>query len=117
MKSIFRTEILRNNILVISDEDTSQNRETASALAREGFRVTNFSDNPEALLKTDELEPDVIIIDRPSAADGFAVCSQLRQTIDVPIIIVDNATGATAWPEAVKSGADLYLASPFIIKN
>ena len=101
-----------NNILIVNDTNRNWSKETVSNLATEGFNVVTCGDCHEALLKVSELKSDLIIIDKPSPADSFETCSELRQVLDVPIIILGKATGATAWPKAVKSGADLYLAKP-----
>ncbi|MFC1872041.1 helix-turn-helix domain-containing protein, partial [Chloroflexota bacterium] len=98
-----------NNILIISDTDPSRSEETASSLATKGFRVATCS-TAEALLRASE--SDLIIIDRPSPGASFEDCSQLRRAFDIPIVILGKAAGATGWPGAVNSGADLYLAKP-----
>ena len=102
-----------NNILIINGTDRKRSQETASNLTREGFQVATCSDCGEVSFQTSALQADLIIIDKPLPIDSFEICSRLRQTVDVPIIILGQVTDATAWPEAVRSGADLYLEKPF----
>ncbi len=103
---------LRYNLLVIEDSDPTMSDVVVSTLAREGFKVATCSDHLEVLSRLDELKPDLIILGEGLSADSFEACRQLRQAVDIPILMLGEVPRAIAWPKAVDSGADLYLVKP-----
>jgi len=104
---------LRHNLLVIDRSALNLTETIMSALSKEGFRVTNCSDHLEALSKLTQLKPDLVILGEGLLVDSFEVCWQLRQVLDVPVVILGEVPRATGWVKAVQSGADCYLAKPF----
>jgi len=103
---------MRYNILFIEKSDPILNEAIASTLAEKGFKVDTFSDHLELLSRLDELKPDLIIIGEGLPLDGFKTCRQLRQAVDIPILILGKIPRAEGWIRAVESGADLYLVKP-----
>ncbi len=101
------------NLLVIQKSDPNLNEPIVSTLASEGFKVATYSDHLEALLSLDEFKPELIILGEGLPIDSFEVCSQLRQAVDIPIIMLGKVSRAEGWVRAVEAGADLYLAKPF----
>ena len=104
---------LRYNLLVIEESDPSLNEVLVSTLAKEGFKVATSSDHLEALLRLDELKPDLIILGEGLPVDSFEACSQLRQAVAIPILMLGKLSRAEGWVRAVEAGADLYLVKPF----
>jgi DNA-binding response OmpR family regulator len=100
-------------ILIVEDD-----KKTASLVAlyleREGFRTLLASDGLRALELAERYKPAFIILDLMlPRLDGWEVCRQLRQTSNVPILMltargeeVDRVSGLTL-------GADDYVAKPF----
>ncbi|MBM3132400.1 MAG: response regulator transcription factor [Chloroflexi bacterium] len=101
------------NILVVDDDP-----EIVSLLKRgltyEGHAVDTASDGSGALAKVAEKEPDLIVLDvMMPGIDGIEVSKRLRQTSDVPILLL-TAKGTVADKIAgLDSGADDYLVKPF----
>jgi len=98
--------------LVIEESDPSMNKAVISTSDQESFRVATYSDHLEALSRLDELKPDLIILGEGLVVDSFEACRQLRQVVDIPILMLGKVPRAIAWPTAVDSGADLYLVKP-----
>ena len=106
-------EEMPDRILIIMDEP-SLNKELASALAGAGFSVACVPDYPEALLKLDELKPDLVILDEVlPGRDGIEACSELYGIFGIPIILLGENPDAEIWKRAVEAGADFYLRKPF----
>jgi DNA-binding response OmpR family regulator len=103
---------LSYTLLVIEKSDHILDEVTVSSLTKEGFRVTAYSDHLEALLRLDELKPDLIILGEGLPVDSFEACRQLRQALNIPILMVGKLSRAEGWVEAVAAGADLYLRTP-----
>jgi len=100
-------------ILVVDDDP-----EIVSFLKRgliyEGYSVDTAGGGTEALTKSREKEPDLVILDiMMPGIDGVEVSKRLRQASDVPILML-TAKGTIADKiTGLDSGADDYLVKPF----
>ena len=101
------------DLLVIDKSNLTSDEAVVPTLSKEGFRVASYSDHLEALSSLTQLKPDLIILGEGLPIDSFEVCQQLRQTLDIPIVMLGKVPCATGWVKAVQSGADCYLAKPF----
>lgn len=104
---------MKHNLLVIDKSDLTLNETVVSTLSREGFKVVTYSDHLEVLSKLGELQPDLIILGEGLPVNSFEACSQLRQALDIPIIMLGKVPRATGWVKATENGADCYLVKPF----
>ena len=99
-------------LIVIEQSAPSLKEINISALSKEGFKLATYSDPLDVLARLSELKPDLIILGEGLPVDSFEICYQLRQVVDVPILMMGRVTRATGWVKAVKSGADCYLEKP-----
>ena len=96
-------------ILIIEGEPNLR-RELASSLTKVGFTVADMRDYPETLLKLDEFNPDIAIVDEAlSSGDGKEVCSRLRNAFSIPVLLLGKDSSGEAWKAAVEAGADFYF--------
>lgn len=100
------------NILFIDEDHSALGNRIISALIGEGFEVTTAASSEEALSRLDEPKPELIILGG-GLADNFEACSQLRQVVDVPILMLGAGPRKTVWTRAVEVQADFYLVKPF----
>lgn len=79
-------------VLLVDDEE--QIRELLSLyFVPEGFQVAEAANGAEALLKVQEVKPDIIILDiMMPVLDGNEVCQQIRKFSNVPIIMLTSRT-------------------------
>jgi DNA-binding response OmpR family regulator len=103
---------LSYKILVIEKSTPSLKGIDISNLSEEGFKLAAYSNPIEVLAKLSELKPDLIILGEGLPVDSFEICCQLRQAVDVPILVMGRVPHAIGWVKAVKSGADCYLEKP-----
>ena len=63
-----------NKVLIVDDE--AQNRELLSMyFVQEGFIVAEAADGAEALIRLQQVKPDIILLDiMMPVIDGFEVC-------------------------------------------
>lgn len=96
------------------DDDRNNLKMVAFLLGEEGYEVITTDDGTKALELVDSEHPDLVILDvMMPQIDGFEVCRRIRQTADVPIIML-SAKGETADRVAgLELGADDYLPKPF----
>jgi two-component system KDP operon response regulator KdpE len=101
-------------LVLVADDEPRITKLVAITLADEGFRVVTAAGGEEALRKTDEVRPDVVLLDivMPDL-DGIEVMRQLREWRPVPTILL-TAKGSTAdKARGLDLGADDYIAKPF----
>ncbi len=103
---------MTDSILIIGEP--ALKKELISALTEASLVVAGVPSYPEALLKLDEFKPDMVIMDTDlPGTDSWTACSELRQALGVPIVLMGRDSGGKAWKRAVEAGADLYLKKPF----
>ncbi len=104
---------MADNILII-EGDPALRMGLTSALTEAGFSVARVPDYPEALLKLDEFNPDMVIVDEVlPGGDGMEVCCQLHVTLGIPVILLGEDSSDEMWEKVMEAEADLYLIKPF----
>ncbi|MGH2466588.1 MAG: response regulator transcription factor, partial [Candidatus Limnocylindrales bacterium] len=100
-------------ILVVDDEPAMVGALSA-LLGEAGHRIVPAYDGREALDRFRAEAPDLVLLDLAMPGlDGAAVCRQLRDESDVPIIVVSGERDAAVTVELLDIGADDYLRKPF----
>jgi two-component system response regulator RegX3 len=96
-------------ILVVEDE--ASYRETlAVLLPKEGHEVVLAADGHEALARFAESAPDLILLDLMlPGISGNEVCRTIRQTSNVPIIMLTAKDSETDEVVGLEIGADDYI--------
>ena len=110
--------LAKPTILVVEDEAPLMTLLRYN-LEKQGFRVEEAADGQEALLRVSEQRPDLVLLDwMLPALSGIEVCRQLRRrpnTRDLPIIMVTARTDGQDAVRALDTGADDYIAKPFVM--
>jgi len=82
-----------------------------------GYQAVTAKDGEEAMRKTREMKPDLMILDLMlPKIDGFEVCRTLKSDNDhkdLPIIILSALDQQEDREKAIKNGADAYFIKPF----
>jgi len=101
------------SILIIEGEPNLRGN-LASALTEVGFIVADVRDYPEALLKLNEFNPDMVIVDESlPGRDGIEVCSRLRNVFSIPVVLLGEDSSDEMWERVMEAEVDLYLVKPF----
>ncbi len=83
-------------------------------LEREGYRVEAASDGAQALEKVGSLQPAMMILDLMlPEVDGYEVCRRVRQSSDLPILMLTARDDDIDKIVGLELGADDYLTKPF----
>lgn len=103
----------QEKILVL--EDSKEIRElVAIYLAKEGFRVIEAETGLEALKLFETEQPDLLLVDISlQDMDGTAVCAEIRNYSNVPIIFVTARKDSEEIVQGLEMGADDYITKPF----
>jgi len=102
------------SILVVDDDDEIRTLLQA-ALTREGFEVRVAKDAASARrLVGPRNEFDLIILDiMMPGEDGLTFCQHLRETLDIPVLMVSARSLSIDRSIGLETGADDYLPKPF----
>lgn len=100
--------------IYIADDEENIRTVVKSFLESEGYVVTAFEDG-EKLLETFRQQPcDLVILDiMMPGADGFSICSQIRQFSTVPIIMLTARDSDLDYATGINLGSDDYFTKPF----
>jgi len=107
----------RIRILIVDDEPDIVEFVDYS-LRREQFDVGHASDGPSALRRVREYLPDLILLDLMlPGMPGTDVCKAIRQTSNVPIIMVTAKDSEADKVTGLELGADDYVTKPFSVRE
>jgi len=111
---------MKTKILLIED-DQSLTELIHYNLTQEGFDVQCESDGEEGLFASEEILPDLILLDwmLPNLS-GIEVCRRIRRnkaTQNVPIIMLTARTEESDRVRGLNTGADDYVTKPFSPKE
>jgi len=103
---------------LVVDDDRILSDLLAFTLRKEGFQVLQAFDGSSALSAWEDQQPDIVILDinlpkTVPALDGFAVCEQIREMGDTPIILLTVRDDEDDIVHGLQLGADDYILKPF----
>ena len=104
---------MEKNILIIEDE-----KELAEILGAylqvEGFHTYIANDGEQGMNLFYECHPDILLLDiMIPKKDGIAICREVREQSDIPIIMVSAKSGEMDKVIALGIGADDYVTKPY----
>jgi two-component system KDP operon response regulator KdpE len=100
-------------ILVVDDEPQIR-RVLRVILAGENYEIVEARSGEAALLRFREFLPDLVLLDlNMPGMSGLEVCRTIRETSDVPIIVLTIRHEEEEKVEALDAGADDYITKPF----
>jgi two-component system response regulator RegX3 len=102
-----------SRVLVVEDEE-SYSDALAYMLRKEGFEVAIAATGPDALAEFDRAGADIVLLDLMlPGIPGTEVCRQIRQTSNVPIIMVSAKDDEVDKVVGLELGADDYVTKPY----
>ncbi len=102
-----------SRVLVVEDEE-SYSDALAYMLRKEGFEVAIAATGPEALAEFDRAGADIVLLDLMlPGIPGTEVCRQIRQTSNVPVIMVSAKDDEVDKVVGLELGADDYVTKPY----
>jgi two-component system KDP operon response regulator KdpE len=101
-------------LILIVDDETRMRRFIKMNLDLEGYRVIEASNGLEALDRTREDLPDLVLLDvMMPELDGFETLRIIRETSTVPVIILTVRDDEDDKVKGLELGADDYVTKPF----
>ena len=100
-------------VLVI-DDDPSLLRALRLGLTARGHQVVTAANGEQGVSQTALASPDVVVLDLGLPdIDGLTVCIRIRNTSDVPIVVLSATDTEDRKVAALDGGADDYVTKPF----
>ncbi|WP_088051900.1 response regulator transcription factor [Virgibacillus dakarensis] len=104
---------MRENILIVDDERNMRNL-IKIHLFRENFQIDEACSGKEALKMANQKTYDLMILDiMLPDIDGWEVCTAIRQTKQIPIMMLTARIDVEDRVHGLNLGADDYLIKPF----
>ncbi|HEY7723276.1 MAG TPA: response regulator transcription factor [Pedococcus sp.] len=101
------------DVLVV-DDDRTVREVVVSYLRAGGHEVTEAGDGESALTAMQRRRADLVVLDLMlPGLGGLEVCRRLRETTDVPIIMLTALGAETDRVVGLRLGADDYVTKPF----
>lgn len=102
--------------ILVADDDEDVRLSLSDLLRSKGYEVAEAADSDEALSKTAELRPDLLILDvEMPPEDGYAVCRAVRNDVaisKIPILMLTCHGLVEERTAGLRSGADDYVIKP-----
>ena len=107
----------KKTILIVDDEKTIVDM-LAVNLQREGYNTLEANDGEEAVNIALTKKPDLVLLDiMLPKMDGLAVCKKIRQTLNIPILMISATDDEIDKILGLELGADDYITKPFSIRE
>lgn len=104
---------MAEKILVVDDEEAIVDIIEYN-LEKEGYEVFVAMDGDEALSKVYKIEPDLVLLDvMLPKMNGFKVCEKIRESYNIPIIMLTAKEEEADKVLGLDLGADDYITKPF----
>ena len=101
-------------LVLIADDEPATVKYLRVNLEARGYRVTTASDGIEALRKFRRQAINIALLDiTMPGLDGFEVCRQIRNTTEIPVIMLTAHGTEADIVKAFDCGADDYITKPF----
>jgi two-component system, OmpR family, response regulator MprA len=108
---------MSNRVLVV-DDDAALRSAMSRTFELEGYEVDVAEDGLRALsfFELGAVQPDVVILDllMPNL-DGMTACRLIRETSDVPILMLTARHALADRVDGLEAGADDFLGKPFAV--
>ena len=102
-----------NKHLALIDDDSDILQLLSKYMDQQGYEVSAFADG-ESFLAADISQFSLAILDlNLPGIDGLSVCQQLRQSCDLPVIMLTAASDDLDRILGLELGADDYMGKPF----
>ena len=108
---------MSKKILIVDDERNIVDI-LNHGLTKEGYATCQAYDGEQAVEVAKAEKPDLILLDvMLPKKDGFSVCKEIRQTSNVPILMVTAKEDVVDKIIGLELGADDYITKPFSVRE
>lgn len=100
--------------ILVVDDDPNIRELLRFYIQREGYKVIEATDGADALklLVANQIQLAIVDIMMPHI-DGYELCEEIRQTYDIPVLMVTAKGEIQDKEKAYAAGTDDYIVKPF----
>lgn len=103
-----------NEKILVADDDLNIRTLLRHVLTREGYLVVEAGDGREALGLLKEHTVDLAVVDvMMPQMDGLELCQHIRETYDIPVILLTARQQLSDKEQGYLHGTDDYVTKPF----
>lgn len=107
----------KKTILIVDDEKTIVEMLVYN-LQKEGYNTLEAGDGEEAVRVALDKKPDLVLLDiMLPKMDGLAVCKRIRQSLNIPILMISAKDEEIDKILGLELGADDYITKPFSVRE
>ena len=107
----------KRTILIVDDEKPIVDILVYN-LQREGYTTIEANDGEEGIKLALEKKPDLVLLDiMLPKTDGLSVCKRIRQSLNVPILMLSAKDEEIDKILGLELGADDYVTKPFSVRE
>ncbi|MEG3088727.1 response regulator [Sphingomonas sp. PB4P5] len=100
--------------LLLVDDERSIREPLAQYLTKQGFRVTQAGDAATARTRLSAYAIDLVVLDiMMPGEDGLSLTRHIRETSEIPVILLTARSEETDRIVGLEMGADDYVVKPF----
>ena len=100
--------------VLVVDDDPTVREVVITYLSKAGHTVTSAADGHEALASVAQSPPELVVLDLMlPGVDGLEVCRRLRESSDIPVIMLTAKGTVSDRVVGLEQGADDYVTKPF----
>ena len=104
-------------VLIVDDEQTIVDMLRYN-LVKEGYKTLEANDGETAVAIALEQKPNLVLLDiMLPKMDGLTVCKRIRQTLNIPILMISAKDEEIDKILGLELGADDYITKPFSIRE
>jgi two-component system KDP operon response regulator KdpE len=105
---------MRKHLILIVDDEAAILRLTRAKLQADGYAVITAGRGEEALDLVESDRPDLVLLDlMMPGIDGYETLRRIRQSSQVPVIMLTARAGDADKLRGFETGADDYITKPF----
>ena len=104
----------KHQSIMVIDDDPNILQLLRRTLEVEGYDAILAADGASAMMILRNCKPDLIILDiMMPGPDGYMVLEDIRQSYNIPVIMLTAKRDVTSLQKALALGADDYVKKPF----
>ena len=112
-----RVENAKKTILIVDDEEPIVNLLVYN-LQKEGYNTIEANDGEAGIEIAFNKKPDLILLDiMLPKIDGLTVCKRIRNSLNIPIIMISAKDEEIDKILGLELGADDYITKPFSVRE